>query len=133
MTDMVHQYFDEMLSKGKTELVEKLLDEGAEHKDMVRDEYRRGHEAMVTYLNEVHKVYPSFWARAEQVGVADDCTVFCSFEGQATSRTPMFTGVDRFKFNKDLTKIVEVEIYRSNWQGAKGHEERKKQNAALRN
>ncbi len=96
MTDMVHQYFDEMvrhgppavarwaclahplfgclcvgllnrmeaelslnslevpittqpvyalflqLSKGKTELVEKLLDEGAEHKDMVRDEYRRG-------------------------------------------------------------------------------------------
>ncbi len=41
--------------------------------------------------------------------MADDCTVFCSFEGQATERTPMFTGVDRFRFNKELTKIKEVE------------------------
>lgn len=43
------------------------------------------------------------------MGVADDRTVFVSFEGQATEHTPMFNGIDRIVFNHDLTKIVEVE------------------------
>jgi hypothetical protein len=42
MTEMVHTYFDEMFSKCNVELVPQLLDENVQHKDMVRDESRRG-------------------------------------------------------------------------------------------
>lgn len=34
--------------------------------------------------------------------------------------------MDLFLFNADATKITEVQVYRSSWLGAAGHEERKK-------
>lgn len=53
--------------------------------------------------------------QAAQVGVADERTVFCSFEGQATEHSPMFAGVDRFVFSDDVSKIVEIESEYGRW------------------
>lgn len=121
------------------------------------------------YVRQVKKAYPQLWVEAVNFGPSEDGkSIFAAFEGLATDTTPLFKGVDLFRFNDDVSRIVEVEgvldigcpvgdevhrralsaslamapftlttpttvpthtpVYRSNWQGAKGHEQRKKEN-----
>lgn len=76
-------------------------------------------------MKGVRACYPRFFVRAAEMAPSDDWTIFVSFEGQAAERTPMFHGVDVFRFTPDGSKIKQVDVYRSNWQGAKGHAQRK--------
>lgn len=130
MIHLVNKYFGEFMSTGNMQAAEQALDPGAQHKDMVRDMGYNGIVEIKEYVQQLKKDFPSLYVKATNFGVADDHTLFCSFEGRATDKTPTFTGVDMFCFNDGATRIKEVQVYRSNWLGAIGHEDRKKQHAA---
>ena len=77
-------------------------------------------------MTQVKLLYPDFYVHATEVAPSPDGnTLFVTYEGQASSKTPPFRGVDVFRFTPDGSKIAEVDVYRSNWQGAKGHAQRK--------
>jgi hypothetical protein len=57
----------------------------------------------------VHHFLPFLQVRPTQFGVMDATTLFVAFEGRATSHTPLFKGIDLFRFNDSATKITEVE------------------------
>lgn len=126
MVNVVHEYFDQLLTQGDMTLLAKILDPSISHKDMVRNIGRVGMKEYETYLIDLHKKWPEYFVRPMNWGFVDNKSMFASFEGRVSSNTPKFYGVDLFIFNDDATKIKEVQVYRSNWLGAQGHEERKK-------
>lgn len=132
MVNLVNQYFDEFMSNGKMEVAVKVLESHAEHKDMVRDLGYNGVKEIQEYVAQLKRDYPNLWVKATQFGVANPTSMFVAFEGKADDRLPLFKGVDLFCFNQHATKIKEIQVYRSNWMGAKGHEERKKAAQAAR-
>ena len=115
-----------MLSGADFTLAPQVLHENIQHKDMVRDEMYCGREEVLEYMQTVHKTYPSFEARAVDVVFVpgEELSLFCGFEGRSAPGYPLFKGVDRFFFSED-GKVKEVHVYRSNWGGAKGHQQRK--------
>lgn len=124
--NLVHQYFDVMLTEGNTSIIGEVLTKSVSHKDMVRNVGRVGLQEMESYLSDLHRTYPDYFVKPTLFGVADNSSMFVSFEGQVSSKTAKFYGVDLFVFNDDSSRIQEVQVYRSNWLGAQGHEERKK-------
>lgn len=120
------RYFEELFSGGDYTLAPKILDPNISHKDMVRDEHYEGANEVVEYMRSVKQFYPGFVVRATDIAPASDGrSMFVAFEGHAAEGMPLFKGIDRFYFSNDGEKIVEVNVYRSNWQGAKGHAARK--------
>ncbi|KAI3430630.1 hypothetical protein D9Q98_005223 [Chlorella vulgaris] len=126
MMNLVLAYFEEVMSKANADACHRILDSRVVHKDMVRNEGRYGIMEYQQYVQELKQAYPSIWVRPTQFGIVDSHTLFVAFEGRAAEDTPLFKGVDLFHFNDHATKIKEVQVYRSNWLGAEGHEERKK-------
>ncbi|KAI3430629.1 hypothetical protein D9Q98_005222 [Chlorella vulgaris] len=126
MVNLVHMYFDVLLTQGDSSVMSEILEPSISHKDMVRNVGRVGMKEYEAYLKELHATYPEYYVKASQFGIVDARSMFVSFEGQVSVNTPKFFGVDLFTFNGDGTKIREVQVYRSNWLGAQGHEERKK-------
>lgn len=62
------------------------------------------------YVREVKRAYPKLWVEAVDFGPSEDGrSIFAAFEGLATDATPLFKGVDHFRFNDDVSRIVEVE------------------------
>ncbi len=94
---------------------------------MVRDEQYSGVEEVIEYMRQVKQAYPSFLVRATEISASDGNSMFVAFEGHAAEGMPLFRGVDRFYFTESEgeKKIKGVDVYRSNWQGAKGHAQRK--------
>lgn len=80
-------------------------------------------------MRAVKSSYPDFFVRATDISLAEDGkSIFVAFEGRAAEGMPLFKGVDRFLFSDgEHPKIVEVEVYRSNWKGAQGHAQRKEE------
>jgi hypothetical protein len=133
LEDLVRRrYFDELFTGGDYTLAAKILDPGVVHRDMVRDEMYSGVDEVVEFIRQVKQVYPSFSVHATEIAPCPDDhgSLFVAFEGHTAEGMPLFRGIDRFYFteSKDVgeKKIKGVEVYRSNWQGAKGHEQRKK-------
>lgn len=126
MVNLVQAYFDTLLTEGDVSILDQVLDQNISHKDMVRNIGRVGMKEYAAYLAELHQTYPDYYVRSTNFGFVDNRMMFASFEGQVSAKTPKFYGVDLFIFNEDATKITEVQVYRSNWLGAQGHEERKK-------
>lgn len=126
MVNLVHTYFDTLLTQGDLGVLTEILEQSISHKDMVRNIGRVGLKEYTSYLTELHKTYPDYYVKPTQFGIVDNRSMFVSFEGQVSAKTPKFVGVDVFLFNSDASKIREVQVYRSNWLGAQGHEERKK-------
>ena len=125
--DLVRRrYFEELFTGGDYTLAPKILHSNISHKDMVRDEQYQGIDEIVEYMRRVKQAYPGFIVRASDIAPASDGrSMFVAFEGHAAEGMPLFSGIDRFYFDEEGEKIVEVNVYRSNWQGAKGHEARK--------
>ena len=121
---MRRRYFDDLLSGGDYTLAPKILHPDVHHKDMVRDIEYRGVDEIVEYMRQVKAAYPAFKAHVVDIAFVNGDSVFVAFEGHAAEGMPLFTGVDRFFFDES-GKIVEVNVYRSNWKGAQGHEQRK--------
>ncbi|KAL6766707.1 hypothetical protein ACKKBG_A37040 [Auxenochlorella protothecoides x Auxenochlorella symbiontica] len=127
MEAMVHEYFQRVLTRADGDTASRILHPSVEHRDMVRDIGYQGVREVLEYVHQVKKSYPDLWVEATEFGPAEGGqAIFAAFEGLATEKTPLFKGIDLFRFNDDITRITEVEVYRSNWQGAKGHQERKK-------
>jgi hypothetical protein len=126
MEDLVRRrYFDDMFTGGDLTLASKILANDVMHKDMVRDEAYCGPGEIAEYMRAVKEQYPGFMCRATTVAPAPDGkSMFVAFEGHAAEGMPTFKGVDVFYFN-DEGKVCEVNVYRSNWAGAKGHAARK--------
>ena len=82
-------------------------------------------------MKQIKTAYPGLQVTATDVTVAEDGrSLFVAFEGQASASSPFFRGVDVFRFDERGSKVVEVDVYRSNWQGAAGHAQRKAQREA---
>ncbi|KAI7839943.1 hypothetical protein COHA_006337 [Chlorella ohadii] len=126
MVNLVTAYFDTLLTQGDSSIIKDILEPTISHKDMVRNIGRVGMKEYETYLSELHRTYPEYWVKPIHFGFADNKSMFVSFEGQVNAKTPKFSGVDFFVFNNDATKIQEVQVFRSSWLGAQGHDERKK-------
>lgn len=120
-----HKYFSELFTGGDYTLAPTILAPDVVHKDMVRDEAYCGVGEIVDYMRDVKKSYPGFMVRATSVAPAPDGrALFVAFEGHAAEGLPTFRGVDVFWFN-ERGQVAEVNVYRSNWAGAKGHAARK--------
>jgi hypothetical protein len=126
MVNLVTAYFDTLLTQGDSSIIGDILEPTISHKDMVRNIGRVGMKEYEAYLAELHKSYPDYWVKPIHFGFADNKSMFVSFEGRVNAKQPKFSGVDFFVFNNDATKIQEVQVFRSSWLGAGGHEERKK-------
>ncbi|KAL4451238.1 hypothetical protein ABPG77_009310 [Micractinium sp. CCAP 211/92] len=126
MVNLCMEYFNDLMSKGHVEVCHKILSPGVQHLDMVRNEGRYGIPEYQRFVRDLKQAYPDIFVRPTSFGVIDDHTMFVAFEGRATSHTPPFKGVDLFCFNHEATKIREIQVYRSNWLGAEGHEDRKR-------
>jgi hypothetical protein len=132
-TDLDHlvrrRYFDDLFTGGDYTLASKILDPEIIHRDMVRDEQYSGVDEVVEYMRQVKEAYPSFLVRATEIAASPDGnSMFVSFEGHAAEGMPLFRGIDKIYFTDNGNgekKIKEVDVYRSNWQGAKGHSQRK--------
>ncbi|KAL4514231.1 hypothetical protein Ndes2526A_g09284 [Nannochloris sp. 'desiccata'] len=134
LEDLVRRrYFEDLFTGGDYTLASKILDPGVIHRDMVRDEQYSGVEEIIEYMRQIKQTYPSFLVRATEIAASPDGnSMFVAFEGHAAEGMPLFRGIDRIYFttqNGDSggaeKKIKEVDVYRSNWQGAKGHAQRK--------
>lgn len=134
LEDLVHRrYFDELFTGGDYTLASKILDPGIIHRDMVRDEQYSGVEEVIEFMRQIKQVYPSFLVRATDISPSPDGnSMFVAFEGHAAEGMPLFRGIDRIFFTSEEDgngggekKIKAVDVYRSNWQGAKGHTQRK--------
>lgn len=67
-------------------------------------------DEILDYVRQVKKAYPQLWVEAVNFGPSEDGkSIFAAFEGLATDTTPLFKGVDLFRFNDDVSRIVEVE------------------------
>jgi hypothetical protein len=140
LEDLVRRrYFDDLFTGGDYTLASKILDPGVIHRDMVRDEEYSGVEDVVEYMRQIKDAYPSFSVHATEFAMSPDgYSMFVAFEGHVAEGMPLFRGIDRIYFTSEEEeeeedgesggverKIKEIDVYRSNWQGAKGHAQRK--------
>jgi len=134
LEDLVRRrYFDDLFTGGDFTLASKILDPGVIHRDMVRDEQYSGVEEVIEFMREIKGTYPSFSVHATEIAMSpDENSMFVTFEGHAAEGMPLFRGIDRIFFTSVdgesggvEKKIKEIDVYRSNWQGAKGHSQRK--------
>lgn len=119
MKDLVDRYFRGVLTDADEATAREILAHDVRHVDMVRDVAVEGLPAVLSSLRTVKSQFPELWVEATELGgTPSGDAAFAAFKGQAAGGQKPFTGVDLFRFNASRSRITEVLVYRSNWQGA---------------
>lgn len=74
MVNLVHMYFDVLLTQGDSSVMSEILEPSISHKDMVRNVGRVGMKEYEAYLKELHATYPEYYVKASQVSHTSQCT-----------------------------------------------------------
>jgi hypothetical protein len=74
MVNLVHMYFDVLLTQGDSSIMSEILEPSISHKDMVRNVGRVGMKEYEAYLKELHATYPEYYVKASQVSHTSQCT-----------------------------------------------------------